>query len=83
MGKVRAHKIELATAAPALEAHELCMLQSLGPNGAKMLRCPGCHGPWDHQRCATNLAGGNEVPVAWSIMVWALFDITWRRSSFF
>lgn len=41
MGKVHVHEIELATAAPALEAQELFMLQSLGHNGAMNAALPG------------------------------------------
>lgn len=79
MGKVDAHKIELATAAPALEGTRTLHVTEFGSQ--RCVECCIAGGPMvplDHQRCATKLS----VPVAWSIMVWAAFDITWRRSSF-
>lgn len=54
MGKVHAHKIEFATASPALEGTRTVHVTEFGSQ-----RCVECcavrggHGPLDHQRCAT------------------------------
>lgn len=64
MGKVHAHKIELATAAPALEGTRTLHVTEFGSQ-----RCAECciarGGPWllDHQRCATNSVGRNTGPI--------------------
>lgn len=83
MGKVHAHKIELATAAPALEGTRTLHVTEFGSQ-----RCAECciarggHGSWITSGVLQAQWAETRVPVAWSIMVWAVFDITWRRSSF-
>lgn len=58
MGKVDAHKIELATAAPALEGTRTLHVTEFGSQ--RCVECciaRGTHGTLDHQRCATNSVG--------------------------